>query len=471
MSLTQQCQHVSHHAHSVHYYQDDRFLAGALQEFIRLGIERNEGIVLIVTDKHAEMIKKELPLHKPLQIVIVDANLVLTKIMTNDFINKNKFHEFVRTIVVEMRSRYKTVRFFGEIVDVLCSMGMPQEAVELEGYWNEFLASEPNLSLMCGYSNKNAKAHNMGERLTKTHSFVISQVRDESKEIDVLYAKIASMEMRFADMKMNEKNVERIEQEVAILKSHITHSTKLSLLGEMTTNLAHELLNPLTIIGSYTSVLKSVIKDENFAAKDFTTKQVDGIDKTVHRMTDLMKNILMLASTGTPKFSDYSVSQSLLTGIELMNPHLKSKKIRLVHNALPGNLQSFGDSGQMIQIILNMLANSRDAIEEAHGIRGGVITITEKATDQNIEIQIDDNGIGMKKNVMENIFKTFYTTKPFGKGTGLGLAIVKKTLKEFNGSITCSSMYQQGTQFTILIPKKQIKVFKEIPAAQSLSHF
>jgi hypothetical protein len=86
--------------------------------------------------------------------------------------------------------------------------------------------------------------------------------------------------------------------------------------------------------------------------------------------------------------------------------------------------------------------------------------ITEKATDQNIEIQIDDIGFGMKKNVMENIFKTFYNTKQSGKGTGVGLVIVYNRLKDFNGLINFSSIYQQGTQFRILIPKNQIKVFR-----------
>lgn len=449
------CQHKNHEAHFVHFYHDDRYLTGALHEFIKLGIEKNEGIIIIATDKHIEAIKKELPLHKPMQVIFVDANLALTKIMTNEFINKNKFQEFVGTIVTEMRSRYKNLRFFGEIVDVLCSIGMSEEALELEGYWNELLNAETGISLMCGYSAQNVKNYNNTDRISHTHSFVVSKGKDDAKDVGALYSRIAALEMRVANYKLNERNFEKMEKEVTVLKKQITHSTKLSLLGEITTNLAHELLNPLTIIGSYTSVVKSVLKDETFKGKEFTAKQVEGIDKTVTRMSDLMKSILVLANNSDPKFVNYSVSDSVLTAIELMGPHLKSKNIKLIHNASTEELTSIGDNGQMIQVFLNLLTNSRDAIEEAHGPRGGTITITEKRLSNNsIEISVDDNGIGMKKAIQENIFKTFFTTKQSGKGTGLGLPIVQKTIKDFKGSIHCTSMHQQGTQIKIVVPGK-----------------
>lgn len=455
MNLAQTCQHKTHklqHAHDSHYvhvYQNEQFLIGAILEFINIGFEQNEGIVIIATERHAAEIKKNLPFHKPMQIVFVDANLALTKIMTNDFINKNKFQDLIGTLIKEMKVRYKTVRFFGEIVEILCSMGMKEEAAELEGHWNELLHGQEDVSLMCAYSAKNA------EGTSHSHALSVCKENNEPKDVAALYNKISALEMRVAHHKMKEKSFEKVSQEVNYLKKQVTQSTKLSLLGEITSNLAHELLNPLTIIGSYTSVLKSVIKDEQFSGKDFSQKQVEGIDKTVFRMTDLMKNILLLASTNNPKFGNYSVTQSILTAIELTGPHLKSKNIRLLFNPAQDEITSYGDSGLFVQAILNLVMNSRDAIEEAHAGRGGVITITEKITGPDtFEILIDDNGIGMKKNVMENIFKTFYTTKPAGKGTGLGLPIVKKTIQDFKGTITCTSMHHQGTQFTISLPRK-----------------
>lgn len=454
--MAHQCLHKNHESHVVHFYHDDRLLSGSLQEFIRIGIEKNEGIVLITTNKHAEAIKKDLPIHKPLQIVFVDANLALTKIMTNDFINKNKFNNFIGTIITEMRGRYKKIRFFSEIVDVMYSIGMTDDANELEGYWNELLNAEEGVSLMCGYSARNVKNQTNVENISRAHAFTVSEGKEESKDLGVLYSRIAALEVRVASHKLTEKTFERIEKEVTVLKKQITHSKKLSTLGEITSNLAQELLNPLTIIGSYTSVLKSIIKDEAFSGKDFSGKQVEGIDKTVLRMTDLMKSILLLTNPVSPKFVDYSVSQSILTAIELMAPNLKMKNIKLIHNASSSDLISHGDSGQMIQVVLNMLSNSRDAIEESRGSRGGTITITEKVNaNKEIELMIEDNGIGMKKVVMENIFKTFYTTKPSGKGSGLGLSIVEKTIKDFKGTISCTSMHQQGTQFTIVLPLKK----------------
>jgi signal transduction histidine kinase len=461
MNLANTCQHKTqkspkaHDCHFVHIYQNDVFLVGAIQEFIKIGMEQNEGIVIIATEKHIQLIKKDLPLHKPNQLVFVDANFALSKIMTNHFINKNKFQDLVGTLITDMKTRYRNVRFFGEIVDILCSMGMKDEASELEGYWNELLHGQEGISLLCGYSEKHAKLVSDADKINHNHSQTVSKGKDESKDLDALYGKIAALEMRIANHKMNERHFDQITQEVSYLKKQVTQATKLSLLGEITSNLAHELLNPLTIIGSYTSVLKSVIKEEQFAGKDFSTKQIEGIDKTVFRMTDLMKNILLLASSNNPRFVNYSVTQSVLTAIELMGPHLKSKNIRILFHPGPQEILSYGDTGLMVQVLLNLIMNSRDAIEEAHGVRGGVISITEKITSPTtFELLIDDNGIGMKKVVMENIFRTFFTTKQAGKGTGLGLPIVKKTIKDFNGTISCTSMYNQGTQFTVTLPRK-----------------
>lgn len=454
MNLAHHCQHKGHDSHVVHFYHDEKFLSGALLEFVRLGLDNNEGIILITTLEHAESIKKDLPIFDPLQVIFVDADMALANIMSEDFIDQSKFKDFIGSIIIEMRRRHKNLRFFGEMVDILCAKDMNDEAHELEGYWNELLDGEIGISLMCGYSGKNI-IHS--DRISSSHSLTVSAGGNESTDISVLQSRIAALEMRVANHKLNEKSYEKIEKEVTVLKNHIAQSTKLSLLGEMTSNLAYELLNPLTVINSYTSVLKSVMKDEVFSGKEFSGKQVEGIENTVLRMTDIMKSILLLSNPNAPKFIDYSVSHAALTAVELMRPQLKEKNIILVHHTSPIDLISLGDTSQMIQLILNMLSNSRDAIEKARGTRGGIISFTEKLVGNTIELMIDDNGIGMKEEVMDNIFKSFYTSKPAGKGSGLGLSVVQKTVEDFKGTISCTSMHQQGTQFTIVLPGRRLR--------------
>lgn len=426
----------NHEAHISHVYHDERYLLGALHEFIKIGIEQNEGVVIIATAGHIEALKSQLSLFKPFQVIFIDASTTLKIIMTNDFLNKNKFKELIVAALSELRVRYDNIRFFSESIDVLRSRKMPEQATELIGYWNELLNIESGISLMSSHYSKTPVAH-------------------EVKNENLLHEKIAALEMRLAHHKRKEVASVKVEREVVELKKHLTHASKLSLLGEITANLAHEIMNPLTIVHSYTSVLKSVLKDENFAGRDFSLKQADGIDNTVGRMSDLMKNILLLSSSNVPQHAVYSISESIESSIEMMNGHLRSKNITLIHNPSSSDFYGHGDSGQMIQIMLNMITNSRDAIEEAHGIRGGTISITEKIkADNSLEILIEDNGIGMKKVVQDNIFKTFFTTKKPGKGTGLGLSIVQKIVKDFKGSISCTSMIHQGTHFSIILPGK-----------------
>jgi two-component system NtrC family sensor kinase len=108
----------------------------------------------------------------------------------------------------------------------------------------------------------------------------------------------------------------------------------------------------------------------------------------------------------------------------------------------------FASSTELQQVLLNLLNNSVDAM----GSSGGHIQITTALRDQNIVIQIADNGIGIAKANLSRIFDPFYTTKPVGKGTGLGLSICYGIIKKMGGNIEVQSVKGEGTTFSIHLP-------------------
>jgi signal transduction histidine kinase len=119
--------------------------------------------------------------------------------------------------------------------------------------------------------------------------------------------------------------------------------------------------------------------------------------------------------------------------------------------------------GQLNQVFMNIIANAIDAIEQhiartenkqsPHSI---TIQTQVRSKDGAIEIKIKDDGPGMPKDICNNIFDPFYTTKPTGKGTGLGLSISYQIIVErHKGTIRCHSIEGQGTEFIIVIPNRQ----------------
>jgi len=106
--------------------------------------------------------------------------------------------------------------------------------------------------------------------------------------------------------------------------------------------------------------------------------------------------------------------------------------------------------GKLNQVFVNLLSNAIDAIPEK-----GKISIRTKYRDAVLEVEIRDNGIGIKAESLSNLFDPFYTTKEIGKGVGLGLYIVYGIIEQHRGKIEIKSEEGKGTSFTILLPVRQ----------------
>jgi signal transduction histidine kinase len=102
---------------------------------------------------------------------------------------------------------------------------------------------------------------------------------------------------------------------------------------------------------------------------------------------------------------------------------------------------------QLIQVFINILINALDAIKGE-----GIIKVNSNFDEENIYINIADDGTGMEKEIQDKIFDPFFTTKQVGKGTGLGLSVSYGIIKRFNGEISVDSKIGEGSEFIIQIP-------------------
>ena len=125
--------------------------------------------------------------------------------------------------------------------------------------------------------------------------------------------------------------------------------------------------------------------------------------------------------------------------------------IKIDLNFAEGSLSVNSDRRLLEQVFVNFITNALHAVLEKGGDNGRIEIRTMK-TNSEVEISVQDNGVGIPEKDQGNIFELFYTTKPPGKGTGLGLPICQSIVRQLGGNITFESEVGVGTIFTVRIP-------------------
>jgi len=230
-------------------------------------------------------------------------------------------------------------------------------------------------------------------------------------------------------------NEKRIEEQ-------IIQSEKITALGQLATNLAHQIRNPLAIIGSATQYCMEKRGEENGLKRYFKIiyRNVQNANKIISELLDFAKPKLL-------EFKQNDVNQILIELYRLIKADFLKNRIRILRRFDRYLPKVLCDKESLKQVFFNLFMNSKEAMP-----KGGVISIITKynSQDQTVEIIIKDTGKGIPKKHMPNIFNPYYTTKE--KGTGLGLSIVHRIITDHHGQILSESKEGKGTKMTILLP-------------------
>jgi len=244
-------------------------------------------------------------------------------------------------------------------------------------------------------------------------------------------------------------------RELQTLQSSLIQSGKLAALGEVSSGLAHELNNPLTIIAGYLELIRGSIDGGATSPIDFVELEshLQKIERNVERMKVIIRHIMEFARESKPARKPMLLSEVIKKSFILINEQLRLRKIQIDLDLCP-TLVALIDESRLEQVFINLLSNARDAIHEAHGEAGGRILVRSRViSSAELEIEIFDNGIGMTEDIRSRIFNPFFTTKEAGKGTGLGLSISHGIVRDHGGTIDCVSERRKGTTFIIRLPR------------------
>ncbi len=240
----------------------------------------------------------------------------------------------------------------------------------------------------------------------------------------------------------------RLYERVVDVEEQLRQNEKLSALGLLAAEVAHEIRNPLT-------VMKLLYHSLNlkFDAHDPRNKDARVIEAKIEHLNKIVEQILDFARTTEPKFAPVNLND-LVDELGLLVRHkLFNQNIRLVRDLQPDLPLVSGDAPQLEQALLNLILNAAEAMAT-----GGTLTIRSRTilADSKpalVALECKDTGGGMSAEQKERAFKTMLTTTK-SHGTGLGLAIVGRIIETHHGEIKIFSRAGRGTTIRILLPVK-----------------
>jgi len=243
-------------------------------------------------------------------------------------------------------------------------------------------------------------------------------------------------------------------------------SEKMAALGQLAGGIAHDFNNQLmSIIGNATMIQKT---DDLARIKEYAERIIHISQSTAN----LTKKILMFSKKESSINKPVNL-KSVMDNTYNMVESILSKEIELSYSYGAINKVILGDESQIESSIVNLILNSKDALEGSFGkIQIGTedtVIMSEIVLSHGeilkpgkyIKIYVKDNGIGISEEVLNRIFEPYFTTKNKTKGTGLGLSVVFGTVKSHSGAINVKSKITCGTTFEIFLPvfkKKEKKI-------------
>ncbi|MGH2569206.1 MAG: PAS domain S-box protein, partial [Bacteroidota bacterium] len=241
------------------------------------------------------------------------------------------------------------------------------------------------------------------------------------------------------------------------LEDHLRQAQKMESVGTLASGIAHDFNNILGIIMGYSSLLENQQANQLLLAKSAAA-----ITRAVQRGALLVRQILTLARKTEVSPRPVNPSEAVQELVKMIKETFP-KTIEIVQNLDPSVPQIMIDSTQLLQCLLNLSVNARDAMG-ANGILTFTTSVIPGAElrrfpnvtrDRYVSMRITDTGAGIDEQTVGRIFEPFFTTKELGKGTGMGLAMVYGIVQSHNGFVDVKSKVGHGTTFSLYFPALQ----------------
>jgi len=368
------------------------------------------------------------------------------------------------------------IRYQGTLVDITEKRKMEWQLAQQEEFRSRLLESFPDLILVVDleerYTFVSSRARDiLGCEPKDMLGKKITDIEDHSPEMAALYRQVVSGKQSFASAEysvrhrdgsfrtMRAAGSRLVDAEAKIsgviisvrditverkLEQQIVQSERLAAMGAMIGGVAHELNNPLTSIMGVSELLQDTETNET------SRKQLAMLQQQARRAAEIVQNLTYFSRPPAPGKSRINLVEVVERTLNLHAYSLRKNNVTVDFLKQAGMPYALGDPHQLMQVFLNLILNAEHAIRDARD--KGTLRIRLGKGHDSVWVSFHDDGPGITKENLPNIFDPFYTTKRPGRGTGLGLSICKSVMKEHKGSIEAANSPDGGAVFTVTLP-------------------
>ncbi len=267
-----------------------------------------------------------------------------------------------------------------------------------------------------------------------------AKYQQRQDEIGILARSGESMRKKLKQMVKNLKEV----------REELMEKERLAAIGEMANVIGHDIRNPLSAIKNSAYYIKSILKD-----KEKYINIVEIIEREIEHISKIIENLLGYSRQRPPALSSVDVNKLILEVLSIIeHPDHVTIETELQEDLDNHNI----DRGEVRQALVNLINNAVQACRTQE--KGRVTVSSKRMEDGMLQIKVKDNGCGIPKEDLENIFDAFYSTKE--GGTGLGMSSAKNITERHGGNLYINTTVGNGTEIILNIPHKEITANKKI---------
>jgi signal transduction histidine kinase len=295
------------------------------------------------------------------------------------------------------------------------------------------------------------------------------ELGDVAEALNGMAGKIQDKEKKLV---LTIESLKRANEEIEAAQNEQLQIEKLASIGRLAAGVAHEVGNPLGAISGYVDILRAALSKAKMSAED--VELCDRIEAETNRISKIIRALLQQARPTKDRIRSVKLKPVLVRSVQLAQI---PSSIDLSYDFEDDEAEVMAEQDQLVQVFLNLLANSRYAIE-SRTVKDQQGRLKIKCTQRRLPIYrggpsegvdfdtsvvrslkpeiywvvtIEDNGVGISEGDQKKLFEPFFSTKAPGKGTGLGLYVTKSIIESFRGAIVVRSAINYGAAFSVFL--------------------
>lgn len=234
----------------------------------------------------------------------------------------------------------------------------------------------------------------------------------------------------------------KAEDALRRMQARLAHHEKITALGRIAAQVAHEVRNPLTGLLLFASHLRSKLADK--ACED-ELRLADRIVDTVNHLSNTVNQITSFARPLSLELRAADLNNVVANVLQLLEPQLAAGRVEKSLRLHEGGLRARLDESSLRSALTNLILNAVQAMPD-----GGRLAVTTQRSADSLVVEVADTGVGMSEEQLRNVFEAFYTTKTHG--LGLGMPYAKKVVEEHGGRVSVESRVGEGTTVRVYLP-------------------